>query len=71
VLEIQHFLVNPLPQPAPHDRIFAMMKHRPIVSRNRDMMGCPVVFRGAKVPVQSRQGHLKAGESPNAKDRVT
>jgi hypothetical protein len=62
--EIQHFLANPLPPPGPHDRIFAMMKHRPIVSRNRDMMGCTAVFRGAKVPVQSPQDHLKAGESP-------
>jgi hypothetical protein len=48
-----------------------MMKDRPIVSKNRVMMGCTAIFFGAQVPVERLQDHLKAGESPNVKDRVT
>jgi uncharacterized protein (DUF433 family) len=47
----------------PHDRIFAMMKDRPIVSRNRDVIGGTAVFHGTRVPVQTLLDDLEAGES--------
>jgi uncharacterized protein (DUF433 family) len=43
--------------------IFAMMKDRPIVSRNRDVMGGTAVFHGTIVPVQTLLDYLEAGES--------
>jgi uncharacterized protein (DUF433 family) len=33
--------------------IFGMMKDQPIVSGNRDVMGCTAVFHGTQVPVQT------------------
>ena len=47
----------------PHDMIFAMMKDRPIVSRNRNVMGGTAVFHGTKVPVQGLLDYREAGES--------
>lgn len=47
----------------PHDMIFAMMKDRPIVSRNRDVMGGTAVFHGTRVPVQTLLDYLEAEES--------
>ena len=47
----------------PHDMIFAMMKDRPIVSRNRNVTGGTAVFHGTKVPVQSPLDYREAGES--------
>jgi uncharacterized protein (DUF433 family) len=43
--------------------IFAMMKDQPIVSGNRDVMGCTAVFHGTRVPVQTPLDNLDAGES--------
>jgi len=43
--------------------IFAMMKDRPIVSRNRDVMGGTAVFHGTRVPLQTPLDYLQAGES--------
>ena len=43
--------------------IFAMMKDRPIVSRNRDMMDGTAVFHGTRVPVQTLLDYPEAGES--------
>jgi uncharacterized protein (DUF433 family) len=43
--------------------IFAMMKDRPIVSRNRDVMGGTAVFHGTRVPVQTPLDYLQAAES--------
>ena len=43
--------------------IFAMMKDRPIVSRNRDVMGGTAVFHGTRVPVQTLPDYPEAGES--------
>ena len=43
--------------------MFAMMKDRPIVSRNRDVMGGTAVFHGTRVPVQTLLDYLEAGES--------
>jgi len=43
--------------------IFAMMKDRPIVSRNRNVTGGTAVFHGTKVPVQSPLDYREAGES--------
>jgi uncharacterized protein (DUF433 family) len=43
--------------------IFAMMKDRPIVSRNRDVMGGTAVFHGTRVPVQTPLDYLQAGEA--------
>jgi len=43
--------------------IFAMMKDRPIVSRNRNVMGGTAVFHGTKVPVQGLLDYREAGES--------
>ena len=40
-----------------------MMKDRPIVSRNRDVMGGTAVFHGMRVPVQTPLDDLEAGES--------
>jgi uncharacterized protein (DUF433 family) len=42
--------------------IFAMMKDRPIGSRNRDVIGGTAVFHGTRVPVQTLD-YLEAGES--------
>jgi uncharacterized protein (DUF433 family) len=47
----------------PHDMIFAMMKDRPIGSRNRDVIGGTAVFHGTRVPVQTLLDYLEAGES--------
>jgi len=47
--------------------IFAMMKDRPIVSGDRDVMGGGAVFHGTRIPVQTLQDYVEAGES---KDRV-
>jgi uncharacterized protein (DUF433 family) len=47
--------------------IFAMMKDRPIVSGNRDVMGGGVVFHGTRIPVPTLQDCVEAEES---KDRV-
>jgi uncharacterized protein (DUF433 family) len=49
--------------------IFAMMKDRPIVSRNRDVMGGTAVFHGTRVPVQTLLDYLEAGESINDIER--
>ena len=43
--------------------IFAMMKDRPIVSRNRDVMGGAAAFHGTRVPVPTPLDYLRAGES--------
>ena len=43
--------------------IFAMMKDRPIVSRNRDVMGGTGVFHETRVPVPTLLDYLEAGES--------
>jgi uncharacterized protein (DUF433 family) len=43
--------------------IFAMMKDRPNVSGNRDVMGGAAVFHGTRVPVQTLLDYLEAGES--------
>ena len=43
--------------------IFAMMKDRPIVSRNRDVMGGTAVFHETRVPVPTLLDYLEAGES--------
>jgi uncharacterized protein (DUF433 family) len=43
--------------------IFAMMKDRPIVSRNREVMGSTAVFQGTRVPAQTLQDYVEAGES--------
>ena len=43
--------------------IFAMVKDRPIVSRNRNVTGGTAVFHGTKVPVQSPLDYREAGES--------
>jgi uncharacterized protein (DUF433 family) len=43
--------------------IFAMMKDRPVVSRNRDVMGGTVVLHGTMVPMQTLLDYLEAGES--------
>ena len=47
--------------------ISAMMKDRPIVSRNRDVMGGTAVFHGifhgTRVPVQTLLDYQEAGES--------
>lgn len=40
-----------------------MMKDRPIVSRNRDVMGGTAVFHGTRTPVQALLDDLEAGES--------
>ncbi len=70
--ESQHFSANPITagrftfvgrKCAPHDMIFAMMKDRPIVSRNRDVMGSAAAFHGTRVPVQTPLDYLRAGES--------
>ena len=47
----------------PHDMIFAMMKDRPVVSRNRDVMGGVDVFHATRVPVQTLLDYVEAGES--------
>jgi uncharacterized protein (DUF433 family) len=43
--------------------IFAMMKDRPIVSGNRDVIDAAAVFHGTRVPVQTPLNDLDAGES--------
>ena len=43
--------------------IFAMMKDRPIVSRNRNVMGGTAVFHGTRVPVQTLLDFLEAREA--------
>jgi uncharacterized protein (DUF433 family) len=43
--------------------IFAMMKDRPIGSRNRDVIGGTAVFHGTRVPVQTLLDYLEARES--------
>ena len=43
--------------------IFAMMKDRPIVSRNRDVIGGTAVFHETRVPVPTLLDHLEAEES--------
>jgi uncharacterized protein (DUF433 family) len=43
--------------------IFAMMKDRPIVSRDRDVMGGTAVFHRARVPAQTLPDDFEAGES--------
>ena len=43
--------------------IFAMMKDRPIVSGNREVMGGTAVFHGTRVPVRTVQIYVEAGES--------
>lgn len=43
--------------------IFAMMKDRPVVSRNRDVMGGTAVFDGTRVPMQTLLDYLEARES--------
>ena len=43
--------------------IFAMMKDRPIVFGNHDVMGGTAVFHGTRVPVQTPLDYLQAGES--------
>jgi uncharacterized protein (DUF433 family) len=43
--------------------IFAMMRDRPIVSGNHDVMGGTVVFHGARVSVETLLDYLEARES--------
>ena len=43
--------------------IFAMMKDRPIVSGNRDVIDGMAVFHGTRVAVQTLQNDVEAGES--------
>ena len=43
--------------------IFAMMKDRPIVSGNRDVMDGTAVFHGTRIPVQTLLDDFEAGES--------
>jgi uncharacterized protein (DUF433 family) len=43
--------------------IFAMMKDRPIVSGNRDVVDGTVVFHGARVSVETLLDYLEARES--------
>ena len=43
--------------------IIAMMKDRPIFSRDPDVMGGLAVFHGTRVPVQTLLDYLEAGES--------
>ncbi|HEY9455767.1 MAG TPA: DUF433 domain-containing protein [Bradyrhizobium sp.] len=43
--------------------IIAMMKDRPIVSRDPDVMGGTAVFHGTRVPVRTLLDYLEAGES--------
>jgi uncharacterized protein (DUF433 family) len=43
--------------------IFAMMKDRPIVSGNHDVMEGTAVFHGTRVPVQTLLDYLEARES--------
>ena len=43
--------------------IIAMMKDRPIVSRDPDVMGGTAVFHGTRVPVRALLDYLEAGES--------
>ena len=43
--------------------IFAMINDRPIVSRNRDVVGGTAAFHGTRVPVQPLLDHLEARES--------
>lgn len=43
--------------------ILAMIKDRPIVSRNRDVLDGTSVFHGTRVPVQTLLEYLEAGES--------
>ena len=71
-LESQHFSANPVTagrftfvgrKCGAHDMIFAMMKDRPIVSRNRDVMGGAAAFHGTRVPVPTPLDYLRAGES--------
>jgi uncharacterized protein (DUF433 family) len=40
-----------------------MIKDRPIVSRNRDVMGGTAIFHGTRAPVQILQDYVEAGES--------
>lgn len=47
----------------PNDMIAAMMKDRPIVSRDPDVMGGTAVFDGTRVAVQTLLDYLEAGES--------
>lgn len=43
--------------------IISVMKDRPNVSRDVDMMGGAVAFHGMRVPVQTLLNTLEAGES--------
>ena len=45
---------------------FAMMKDRPIVSRNCDVTGGTAVFHGTRVPAQPLLDYLEAGKSIDA-----
>jgi uncharacterized protein (DUF433 family) len=47
----------------PNDMTIDMKKDRPIVSRDRDVMGGGTVFHGTRAPAQPLPDNLKSGET--------